>query len=391
MRNIVTKVKKHYIRVKVKGNINYFLGMLAKLKVELKNIEYLSDKELCISILNNDYLKIKSQFKDIKFKKISDIGIYQIKPMIKKNIILLTCIILGLFLLFFLTRIIVRVDVIHSKKEIRELVKEELEINGIKPLTIKKSYKELQKIKATILDKYPDRLEWLEIEVVGMNIIVRIEERIITNSKEENKFCHIISTKDALITKIVSYSGETVKRVNNYVKKNDVIISGEIKHNEELKENLCAKGYVYGEVWYTVDISIPLSYEEKIATGKTRVNFGYESIKNKKSIFRSRFKNKTSTDTYLFSIGEFKFYYQKEEEYKILPKSLNEVEALEKANVLALEKMKLKLKANDTILMQKVLKKSLNDSTMNIEVFFAVNELISVTSEYTAIEEKEGT
>ena len=363
MRSIIKESSKHYIYISVKGAaLNSFVVSLYQFGIETYNINYINTEEIRVKILKKDY--------------------YKIKPFLKKNVIILISLLLGVFLLYFLSRIIVRVDVIHSKKEIREIVRRELEEYGVKRLSFKKNYGDLQKIKKKILDKYPHRLEWMEIEIQGMNIKVRIEERIITDKKEEENNCHIIASKDAIITKIIAYAGETKKKVGNYVKKDDIIISGDITLNESIKSSVCAKGEIYGEVWYTVDVIVPMSYDEHIATKRVGLNFMYETSKYKKSILRSRFKHFVSNNKYIFSIWDVNFYFQKESEYKVKPRVYTESEAINRGNELALEKIKLHTSDNDTILIQKVLKKSLNNSTMNLEIFFAVNELISTTFEF---------
>jgi len=388
MKNIIREVKKHYCLVRVKGYflIN-FIKSLTKTNIEVKNINYIDENELHIKILIKDFKKLKKEFKHYKFKKIKEIGLYTIKPFLKKNKIILFGILIGLGIIFTLSRVLVNVEVIHSKKEIRDLVRKELETHGIKKLRFKKSYQSIQKIKHEILEKYPDRLEWLEIEVSGMNYKVRIEERIITVPKEEKESCHIVATKDAVITKIVAYSGLTMKKIDNYVKKDDIIISGIITLNEAVKGTVCAKGIVHGETWYTVGVSVPMHYEERIETGKKRYNLVYETKKSKNTVFRPRFKKFNKEHKTILDLFGFKMYLQIEREYRSLPRIYTEIQAVEKGMELAREKLYLNLDKEAVILSQKVLKKVLNDGTMDLEIFFAVNELISRTSEFTYVPE----
>ena len=51
-------------------------------------------------------------------------------------------------------------------------------------------------------------------------------------------------------------------------------------------------------------------------------------------------------------------------------------EAIKKAILLAMEKINIKKQDKDKIITQKVLKKSLNNSTISLEVFFAIEEEI---------------
>ena len=391
MRNIINDSKMHLIKIKVIGSdINSFIKRLYKISVFPNDINYLSADELIITINYDDYYVIKKEFVDLKFKKLNDLGIYKIKPFFKKNIIILVSMIISILFIYFLSNIIVKVDVIHSNKEIRELVAAELEELGIRRLTLKKDYNKLEEIKQILLDKYPNRLEWLEIEVEGMTYSVRIEERIITEPLTEKDACHVVATKDGIITKVIAHSGEVIKRVNSYVKKGDIIISGEIKLNDTVKSNVCANGSIYAEVWYTVDVSVDLNYVEHALTGKTRKNIQYETSKNKHSILRSVFENYDVKNNKMFSLFGVNFYIQTESEYEAIPKTYSDSEAENKGIQVAREKIELTLGENESIIREKVLKKSTNNSTMELEIFFSVNELINNQIEYEPIvDEKE--
>lgn len=73
---------------------------------------------------------------------------------------------------------------------------------------------------------------------------------------------------------------------NTYVNKGDVIISGAITKDEEVKKYVHAKGKVYAEVWYDVSIEFPLKYTEKKYTNNNKRSFyikiGKDYISQKK-------------------------------------------------------------------------------------------------------------
>jgi len=382
MRNFIKDNKVHYILVKTKtDNYNKLILKIQSLNVNIYNISY-SKEELMFKIKIDDYEKIKKYLISYKFKKVKDIGIFNLKNILKRYNRFFWAIIFGIILIFFLSNIIVKVNVIHSKKEIRELVNNALEERGIKRLTFKKNYAEIQKIKAEILEEYEDRLEWIEIETDGMIYNVRIEERIITDIKKENKYCHIVADKSGVITKIVTYKGVSNVNINKYVSKGDILISGEVKLNDEVKENVCAKGYVFGEVWYTVNVSLPLNYEISTKTGKMRYNLMYEDKYGSHVILKSRLNTKEVENKEILSLLGKKMYLQKEYETIVEKKKYTEEEALKEGLSLALEKVNVKLDENERVIAQKVLKKSINDSKMELEVFTSVEEKIGVMEEY---------
>ena len=75
----------------------------------------------------------------------------------------------------------------------------------------------------------------MEIEAVGTKYVIRVEMRELPEEKKTNGIRHIVAKKDAIIREVVASKGEIVRRNNDYVKAGDVVISGEIKLNDEVK------------------------------------------------------------------------------------------------------------------------------------------------------------
>ena len=169
-----------------------------------------------------------------------------------------------------------------------------------------------------------------------MTYTVRVEERIITSIDKEEGFRHIISTKNALVTKVVSSKGDVLVRSGDYVKKGDILISGNINLYEEVKGNILATGDVYGTVWYTTEINFPFVYEEKVYTGEVRSNLTI----NSKVLFKNKYKDFDKKDVKSISVLGLKFSFYKEHEYKLVSKRYNKIDAENKA----LEKIKKSLK-----------------------------------------------
>ena len=78
------------------------------------------------------------------------------------------------------------------------------------------------------LIEYKDKIDWLEIERVGTKYVIRVEERILNEKKQNKVNQNIIASKSGIIKKIEAKEGQIVKNKNDYVKKGDVIISGNI-------------------------------------------------------------------------------------------------------------------------------------------------------------------
>ncbi|MBE6155156.1 MAG: hypothetical protein E7164_00155 [Firmicutes bacterium] len=336
-----------------------------------------NDNIVYVKILANDIEKIQKYLRMLEFKKVKYTGKEYFKKTFKRYRILFIGMILSFAFVAFASNIIVDIDVIHEDENLVTLVLDELNQHGIKKFGFRKDYQQLEIIKDEIKNKHLDKIDWLEINKVGMRYVVRIEERILTKKENIKEYCHLYSTKDALITKVKVFNGEAVININDYVKQGTLLVSGDIKLNEEIVNQVCASGSVYAEVWYDVNLKIPLDYYEETPTGKERNNLiiNYDGVDHQ--IFKDRLKSYQEKRKLIFDLLGVKIYLKKEEEVIKKLKTYTEKEAIEKAIKLATEKVEIKLKDSDKIISQKILQNTIIDSTMDIDIFIVAEEEIS--------------
>lgn len=353
-----------------------------------KIIKYIKNRNINIYNIiyhkNNIHLWIEEQYykqlsKIYNIEVIKHVGLSKYKDN-KSNILKHIGILLFVILLIiFYTRIIIDVNLTTENSELRDKILIALEDKGIKKFQFFKSDKELFKITKQVLDENKDLLEWINIERIGMKYNINIEERINKSITEEPLFCHVTALKDGTITRITSVSGTEIVEVNDSVKKGDILISGEIKNNEELKGVVCAKGSVYATTWYTVDISVTKTYEKINKLDKKRYNILVNYNNKKQKIFNSRLPNYVEEDKKIIDIFGFKLYLQKEIEIERNLSYYTEEEIDKKVDELVNEKMSVILKSNGHIKMRKVLKKVENDSTIDMRIFIVAEEEIGTT------------
>ena len=376
------------MKINVKGkNIERFIKRLKTNNIDLLKIEYIKYNEVNIIIYKKDYEKI------LDIKSIYDVNITNFYGVIKfkqifsiyKHIILF--IVLGIAILLFLSNIIFHVEIIHNDKDLRNLIINELENYDIKKYKFKKNYTEIQNIKNDILNKYQDKIEWLEIEESGTSYIVRVEPRIIPNNEVNYEKQNIVANKSAIIKKIITKSGEVVKNINSYVNKGDIIISGNIYLNDELKDTIKADGTVYGEVWYNVKVEYPYVYSEI----KEKNNFQdvyVLKLFNKEIEFTfNKFKDKKKEEITILkhNLLPISLVKQHQQEIETISLLLTSEEANDKAITEAIKKMNEKLTGEEKIINYKILNSSVEEDKVIVEVFFTVYEDIT---DYSKIEEQ---
>lgn len=355
---------------------NKIIKKFYELNIEIIKVRKLNDKTIYL-IKQTDYEKLK-KYCVYKFRVYEIAGIKKIKENLYKKRFFVITSILGIIVTFLLSNIIINIEIIHSKEEIRTLLKDELEVYGIKRLTLKKNFSEITKIKSKILENNKEKIEWLEIERKGMKYVVRVEERIVLTEIVENIYCNIIAKKDGHILNFQIEKGVANIKRGSYVKKSDVLISGDILLNEEIVDNVCANGKIYAEVWYNINVELPIYYEKIEKTGKSRINFMVEHDNKENIILKSRIKDKIISSKKIFSILGYNFFIQKEEEVTKSKIKYTEKEVLNEAIKTGLNKLNVSLDEEAEIISQKVLKKSINDSKIYLELFVSVKEDIGM-------------
>lgn len=259
--------------------------------------------------------------------------------------------------------------------------------------SFKKDYNELQKIKKNILEKYKQEIDWLEIENIGTKYIIRYEPRIQNPINEETNLRHIIAKKDAIIYSLDVSSGQIMKTRKTYVKKGDIIVSGYIYLNEQVKDTVSAKGDVFGEVWYEVTVTYPLKYKEEIKTGKSKKVYVLKILNKNIELFNLKhYKNKRVTSNTLLksNILPFALEQQYQEEVNLIDEENTYDEAVLKAVELGSKRLEENLKEGEFIASHKILDQVNNEDSVTVKIFFSVVENITEYQEIEEYKEPEG-
>lgn len=186
--------------------------------------------------------------------------------------------------------------------------------------TIKSKYKhymfwdfiscDLKELSSNIRQTYTD-YEWISITKEGSTIYVTINDNDKTSS---NINCgNIVSKCDAIITSYEIYCGKCNIELNQYVKKGDVLISG--NYENTLVE---PRGVIYGTIYEEKTISILKEEDDVVETGNSKEYnlislFNFNFAINKKSSYQS-YKTEKKLKFNLFNF--FEIYEIKQIEIK---------------------------------------------------------------------------
>lgn len=367
-------------RIKITGkDPKYFLRHLIVKKIKLYNIVEDHDG-ISLTVDEVDYAKILKMKTSYNIKIINRFGVAKLRYLLLKYKYILSFLFLTLGLMIILSHFIFFIDVIHSKEEIRELVENDLKEFGISKYRFRVSYAKKEEIRNKILEKEKDKIEWLEIDRIGTRYIVNVEERLIKDNKVDNEVRDIVAKKDAMILNIEAETGEIVRKKYEYVRKGDTIVSGTIKNKENEVSKVKAEGKVYGEVWYSVTVELPKKYYEEKKTGKTSKALTLRIANKKISVpFSKDNKSYISEDSPILenNLIPIKLVLETKHEIEIIDKEYNMDNSSSEAIKLATKKLEDRLDEQSMILSKKVLKKTLKNSKIIVEIFFKVRENIT--------------
>lgn len=369
-------------------NPKQFLEELINKKINLYDIE-INKKNLIVIIDEYDLSKI-DKIKNIhKIKIIDYYGKRKILNIIKNNKLFIILIFIGILLNILLSNIIFNIEIDTSNQKLKQIIEKDLKENNIKKYHLKLPSKKIKLTKDKILSKEHNMIEWLEIVEKGTKYIIKVQERKI-NSEEE--ICYprnIIAKKRGTIRKITSSSGEILKKENDVVEKDEVLISGFIHNKEEIVSKRCAIGKVYAEVWYTVEVQIPEKNEKEKPTNKSNYGISLKiinkeyNLNNKYKFFQKKQYNIISSRIIPMELGIAKY-----NEIKKVTEKNNLKDVDNYAIKIATKKINNKL-SNPKIINKKVLKKQLKNSKIIIDIFFAVEEDITSYQDISKVDIKD--
>lgn len=382
MKDKIFKIFSSSIKIKITGrNINNFLKRIIRNNINIIKVIPISYKEMDLIIDYKDLDKIEKLKTIYNIKIIRYYGKLRILKRIKKNIFILSFLLIGLFLVYILSNLILSIEVIHSNNNIIKLVENELEENGIKKYHFALSYDEVEKVKKKILEDNKDSLEWLEIIKEGTKYIVRVEERIINNVPDDNNIYDIVASKGAVIKSIYAKSGEKIRDVNTYVKKGDIVISSKIilPNNEIITKS--ADGKIIGEVWYSARVEFPYVYNEIKYTGNKKKVLVFNFLNKRISIFDfNKYKTFDKNIKYIFNnnIIPISLTYEHEYETKVINDIYTYDTAREKAILIAKEKLLNKYSSIIDITDIKIINEEDMTSKIVIDLFITCDEDITL-------------
>ena len=377
------------VRIVVNENSNKLLNYLIYNKIYYDSLNKYNEY-FVLDVSYDDYLYIRRRY---KCHIVKYYGKKNIVNIYENNKYVLLSLIISFMLLFLLCNTIFDIKINSDNKDIINIINNSLSDNGSGVYKRKVPCDKLNSIKNKILEDNKDTLEWIEIREKGCIYYIDVTPRVKSNNNVDNALpSDIVAEKDGVIKHIVVHRGSKVIDNGDYVKKGDILISGNIIKNENVIDKVHSEGIIYAETWKTVNISIPFKRIDYVY--KKTINHYYLDIFGHKFTISGKYDSDNTINKksivldkpYLF----FKLYKEEKKIYDYNEVILNKEEAYKEALNRSIDVINKKLSSDEYIISKKVLKKEVKRSKINLEVFFKVYEKIGVTSEIQDIGEENG-
>ena len=220
----------------------------------------------------------------IKIKSKSGLP-FIVKKYKKRKIffILLFLVIIGIYTL---SKFVWNIEITGNTKVDSNEILSALEEDGLK-VGVLKSKVNTDEIINKIRYQRED-IAWIGIELDGTNAIVKVVE---ADSKpeiiDENDYCNIIATKDAVIEKISAQNGTLMVKEGDTVKKGDVLIAGWIEGKYTGKNYVNANGEVKAKVTYLQSEKIEKKEIKREQTGKNENKYAIKFNNFKINLYKT--------------------------------------------------------------------------------------------------------
>ncbi|KKB36428.1 sporulation protein YqfD [Bacillus thermotolerans] len=291
---------------------------------------------------------------------------------------------LFLFVILLLSNIVWRIDINGATPKMEHEIRKELANIGVEEGEFILKMDDPETVQKKLLSRVKG-LTWIGVEMKGSTFHFRVVEKNEPEEKKQAGSRHLVAAKDAVVTKLFVEKGQAVVKRNQFVRKGQLLVSGFIGSEGNLRE-VGAEGEVLGETWYRTSVEMPAETHFHLLTGQ-QVNKHFLEL------------GEFSLPIWGFKSHSFAHYKKEEQEHSIsflgfsLPikynkhtyyeseqslRSYTRQEAEKRALEAAREDLKAKLSEKAAIQGEKILQREFRNGKVKLSVHFQVLENIAV-------------
>lgn len=243
-----------YVTIRLKAaNCEKILNILRRKNIHMWDIEK-KGETVKFKISYDDYKIYNELLKEMKTETINKRGFALKLGKLKSR----KGFIAGLFILFVciyvLTSLVWNIEVVGTSNLNSKRIVKALEENNI-TMPVSHSSLKPKKIETMLYSKF-NEFKFVEVYIEGSNLIIFVKEREPEKSQvKNNEPSSIISTKNAIINKVIAKSGQPMIKEGSVVYEGQTLIMGMVKSKTSEEFMMVpSEGIVYGKTYYNFEM-----------------------------------------------------------------------------------------------------------------------------------------
>ncbi|WP_175990995.1 sporulation protein YqfD [Bacillus sp. Marseille-Q1617] len=288
-----------------------------------------------------------------------------------------------LLIVILLSNMVWGIQIKGAAPETEYNIRKELTAMGVKTGKLQFSIPDVENIQRELSSRM-DNITWVGVELRGTTFHFQVVEKNAPEPIESTGLQHIVAKKKAVIVEMFVEEGDPQVKVNDYVKKGQLLVSGVIG-NEKKPKGVPAKAKIMGETWYKTSVELPLktdfvvfSGNEKrkhfIEIGSLRIPiWGFGNPDFKESIMEETEKPVKFLKWQL----PIAYIDQSMKEKENVERSYTKEQAIQEAKKLAKNNLSSSLPDDAEIIGEKILQEKVENGKVKVNLHFKVVENIA--------------
>ena len=264
-----------YVIIQAEGIfLERFLNICTRRNLDIARIHRMGDERLICHMSLSSFRKIRPVCFRTKTRVriLKRCGIPFLLHRYRKRKLALIGIVLALLFLWYTSGHIMGITVFGNEKIPTETILQYLTRSNVAPGKPSRHLVPAQIRNQMMRDL--DDLAWIGININGSRVYVEVVERLTPEERVEKETpCHLVASKDGIITSVVAKDGQSLVSVGSGVRQGDVLVSGIIDNPVSGYRMVHAYGEVLAQTTYKTEKSYPLRYIQREDTGNTKKRY----------------------------------------------------------------------------------------------------------------------
>ncbi|MEH7224515.1 sporulation protein YqfD [Bacillus sp. JJ1566] len=272
-----------------------------------------------------------------------------------------------------------------AKPETEHRIIQELKKLGVEKGKLQFFIEDNESLQRHLEDAIND-ITWIGVELNGTTYHFEVVEKNQPDPPEQFSPRNLVANKKAIIKKLIVEEGKPVVGENDFVKKGDLLVTGKIgKEGEEIY--VPARGKIFGETWYKSEVKVDITTKLEVLTGENKIKH-YISLGDLRipiwgigKIEYKEYQTELDERHIKFFNWELPIAYEIEtlRESEKITRTYKPNEAVEAAMDIGRKKLEQQLDNDAEIIEEKVLRQSINNGKVKLEIKYNVIENIVTT------------